>query len=187
MPHLWEEGRAVRCHCAGRHLYCGFETPATAQMSSVHPATERVCSTWEEGRVVSQRQLEAAGSVSADPERGPEGRPVGAVTGHLPVAARRPNLIKAGPCWVAPASPSSTWPILPRGLTWLLIHVLGDCLPFLPVCPRTVSRPPFGSDGRFRGLRGSRSRYLLYSKVIDEVVVMFVEITVQGDTVALVQ
>ena len=31
------------------------------------------------------------------------------------------------------------------------------------------------------------SSYLLYSKVIDEVVVMIVEITVQGDPVTLIQ
>ena len=47
-----------------------------------------------------------------------------------------------------------------------------------------ISRFPFHPE---RSSPVSVSTYLLYGEVIDEVVVMFVEIAVQGDAVALVQ
>lgn len=64
---------------------------------------------------------------------------------------------------------------------------LRDSLPCSRLRPRTISHPLFCFDSSFQGLRVCVSNYLLYSKVIDEMVVMLVEITVQRDAVALIK
>lgn len=102
----------------------------------------------------------------------------------------RPGLVRAGSgraLGPAPVPRDSPRPVLPRGPCQLGAGSSGEFAPSSSVCPWTTSHPPFCFDRNFQSLRPSVLIYLLYSKVIDEVVVMFIEITVQRDTVALVE